>query len=204
MRDCESRPAPRQTCRPHSGRPVHRLLRKQFVLVHQLQPCEGIVSLQKVHSGFQQIAVQCRVRRDLLNAPPHQRRRPLPAASGRLYSADAVSRHWLPGSSASGCSSRPMLYCTAQLRVGATNARPDHESSAASWMLHRSSFGSRPLNAEPSSFTRSITNPVVTTPKLVCVESCKWWPSGANGNSEAEARCRYVTGPSAGSADGPP
>ncbi len=83
-------------------------------------------------------------------------------------------------------------------------ARPDQESSAASWMLHRSSFGSRPLKAEASSLTRSITNPVVTTPKLVCVESCKWWASGASGSSAAEARWIYVTGPSAGSADGPP
>ena len=60
-----------------------------------------------------------------------------------------------------------MLYCALQLRAGATHALPDHESKAASWMLQRSSFGSHPLNADASIFTRLMMKPVVITPKLV-------------------------------------
>ncbi len=67
----------------------------------------------------------------------------------------------------------PTLYSAVQFRVGAIKARPDHESSAASCMLQRCSFGSRPLKAEASSLMRSMVNPVVMTPKLVCVESCR-------------------------------
>ena len=49
-----------------------------------------------------------------------------------FHPTDAVSRHWLPSSSASGCSSRPTLYCATQFEDGATLARADHESSGAS------------------------------------------------------------------------
>src|SRR5579864_9480833 len=128
----------------------------------------------------------------------------LPPRSGLLYSSEAVSRHWLQGSSASGCSRRPTLYSAVQFRVGAIQARPDQESRAAGWMLQRFSLGSRPLKAEASSLIRSMVNPVVTTPKLVWVESCRWCANGASGSSAADARWIYVTGPRAGSAEGPP
>src|SRR3954469_21834940 len=96
-----------------------------------------------------------------------------PDGSGRLYSTEAVCRHWLPGSSTSGCSRRPTLYCAVQFRAGAILARVDHESNAPGCMPQRRSLGSRPLNADASTFSQWITRPVVTTPKLVWVESCK-------------------------------
>ena len=67
---------------------------------------------------------------------------------------------------------------------------------------HRSSFGSRPLKAEPSSFQCRPKRPAVRTPKLMCVASCQWCDNGAARLSMADGRCMKATGPSAGSPDG--
>ena len=160
--------------RPDPVGRMHRRLRKQFVLVDQFQPRERIVSLAKIQRRFQQIAVQIRIGRDFVHASPEQRRRPVarPPAAGCIppmpSAATGCPVPALRDAPAAQCCIAPSSCARAQRWPVPTTNR-----AAPSWMLQRSSFGSRPLKAEASSLTRSITNPVVTTPKLVCVESCK-------------------------------
>ena len=146
---------------------VTRCLRKEFVFVDQFQARENVVSLPEIQSRFQQIAVQVRVRRDFLYAPS----RSATWASEPPPSAGRILR---TQSGATGCRVRGFGMFqppNAVLRRPVTRGR--HKGSrrpginAPSWILQRRSLGSRPLKAEASNLTRSITNPVVMTPKLV-------------------------------------
>src|ERR1043166_7705107 len=78
-------------------------------------------------------------------------------------------------------------------------SRPENELSRGRSKFQRFLLGSVPLNADASIFVLPNEYPVVTTPKVICVESCQWCPIGASGLFIPDKRCRYIGGPSAGS-----
>src|SRR6266704_1273682 len=57
---------------------MDRRRREQFILIHQLQPGESIISCPEVQSGFQQIAIKLAACCNLVNSPPYETGRPIP------------------------------------------------------------------------------------------------------------------------------
>ena len=81
-------------------------------------------------------------------------------------------------------------------------SRAENESGAPPSMSQRSSSGSFPWNVDASRTKRRHAPPAVKTVRVMCEESCQWWPRGAAGFSPDDARCMNAVGPRAGSPTG--
>src|SRR5277367_3012747 len=65
-------------------RGMNRRQRKKFVFIHQLQPRESVIAPQKIQGGFQEITVEIVASRNLVDAPPDQRARPVTGCDGAI------------------------------------------------------------------------------------------------------------------------
>ena len=136
--DSEPGRARRQTYTLRCGTPgCTGRLRKEFILIDQLQPRERIVSPPEVQRRFQQVAVQIRVDREFVHASPYEASSPScpqPAAGcipPKPSAATDSPAPALPDAPAVQCCTAPSSCSWAQQRPArTTNPAPPVECSS--------------------------------------------------------------------------